>query len=96
MTYNWNEVGKEYGWDPGNEREVGVFAQDIQAVLPEAVKLAPFDQAHDENGNSYSKSGNNFLTVKYEKLVPLLIEGIKEQQIQIEELKNRIFILENK
>ena len=96
MTYNWNEVGKEYGWDPGNAREVGIFAQDIQAVLPEAVKLAPFDQAHDENGNSYSKSGENFLTVKYEKIVPLLIEGIKEQQLQIEELKNRIFILENK
>jgi hypothetical protein len=96
MTYDWNDVGKEYGWDPGNEREVGIFAQDIQAVLPEAVRLAPFDQEHDGNGNFYSKSGNNFLTVKYEKIVPLLIEGIKEQQLQIEELKNRISILENK
>jgi len=103
MTYDWNEVGKQYGWEPGNERQVGIFAQDIQAVLPEAVRLAPFDESHDENGNSYSKSGNNFLTVKYEKIVPLLVEGIKEQQLQIEkqqlqieELKNKISVLETK
>jgi hypothetical protein len=84
MTYEWNDVASKYGWEPGKEREAGVFAQDVQAVLPEAVRPAPFDHAHDENGNSYSKSGENFLTVKYEKIVPLLIEGIKEQQAQIE------------
>ena len=60
--------------------DVGVIAQEIQKVLPEAVKQR-------ENG---------FLAVKYEKLVPLLIEGIKEQQIQIEELKERVTKLENK
>jgi hypothetical protein len=37
-----------------------------------------------------SKSGENFLTVKYEKIVPLLIEAIKEQQKQIEELQNKL------
>lgn len=91
MTYQWNEIGAQHGWEPDTEtREVGVFAQDVQVVLPEAVKLAPFDQAHDSNGNKYSKSGENFLTVKYEKLVPLLIEAIKEQQLQIEELQNKL------
>lgn len=83
MTYEWNNVAAKHGWEPGNEREAGVFAQDVQAVLPEAVRPAPFDHAHDENGATYSKSGENFLTVKYEKLVPLLIEGMKEQQAQI-------------
>ena len=97
MTYEWNSVGKEYGWTPSKEREAGVFAQDVQAVLPEAVKLAPFDQGHDEHGNMFSKSGENFLTVKYEKIVPLLIEAIKEQQGQIEELKRQIeYLVENK
>jgi len=81
MTYQWNDVGSKHGWDPDTvTREAGVFAQDVQAVLPEAVRLAPFD---DEMG--VSKSGENFLTVKYEKLVPLLIEAIKEQQTQIED-----------
>jgi predicted heme/steroid binding protein len=85
MTYTWNRLGTQYGWTPSNEREAGVFAQDVQAVLPEAVKLAPFD-----NSMGVSKSGENFLTVKYEKIVPLLIEAIKEQQLQIEELQNKL------
>jgi hypothetical protein len=54
--------------------------------LPEAVKLAPFDR--DEDGKS--KSGENYLTIQYEKVVPLLVEAIKEQQKQIEELKSII------
>ena len=90
FTYNWNKVGEEYGWEPPKERESGVFAQEVQEVLPEAVRTAPFDQTHDEDGNMHSKSGENFLTVKYEKLVPLLIEAIKEQQQQIEELKSLV------
>jgi len=85
MTYTWNSVGNQYGWQPGTEREAGVFAQDVQAVLPEAVRLAPFD-----NDGGKSKSGENFLTVKYEKLVPLLIQAIKEQQKQIDELKSKL------
>lgn len=86
MTYQWNELGRQHGWEPDMEiREAGVFAQDVQAVLPEAVRLAPFD-----NDKGVSKSGENFLTVKYEKIVPLLIEAIKEQQIQIEELKAKL------
>ncbi len=91
MTYQWNEVGSQHGWEPDTEvREAGVFAQDVQAVLPEAVKLAPFDQGHDKDGKNYSKSGQNFLTVKYEKIVPLLIEAIKEQQVQVETQQSEI------
>jgi hypothetical protein len=92
MTYQWNEIGKEHGWDPDTEvREAGVFAQDVQAVLPEAVRLAPFDDDH-----GISRSGESFLTVKYDKIVPLLIEAIKEQQTQIEELKELVNKLINK
>ena len=39
---------------------------------------------------------SGYLAVKYEKLVAVLIEGIKEQQKQIEELTTRIDKLENK
>jgi hypothetical protein len=93
MTYQWNDLGSQHGWSPDMEtREAGVFAQDVQAVLPEAVRLAPFD-----NDKGVSKSGENFLTVKYEKIVPLLIEAIKEQQTQIEELKSQIsYLVDNK
>jgi hypothetical protein len=70
-------------------QKLGVLAQEIEKVFPEAVEKAPFDR--DENGNS--KSGEDYLTVKYERLVPVLIEAIKEQQKQIEELK---YLIKNK
>jgi hypothetical protein len=86
FTYNWNDKAKALANYDTEESLVGVFAQEIQEVLPEAVKLAPFD--NDMTGNSIS--GENYLTVQYEKIVPLLIEAIKDQQKQIDELKSKI------
>jgi hypothetical protein len=71
-TYDWKAENKiEHGYE-GND--VGVIAQEIEAVLPQLVQTR-------ENG---------FKAVKYDKLVALLIQGIKEQQLQIEELKAKI------
>ena len=76
FTYNWNELAeKEMGFNK-DERLAGVSAQEVQHVLPEAVKPAP--------------ANPNYLTVQYEKIVPLLIESIKEQQGQIDSLKDEI------
>ena len=85
FTYDWS-IDKciEAGFMPTDERQIGVFAQDVQSVIPEAVKPAPFDT---ENGKS--KSGYNYLTVQYEKIVPLLIECIKELKDEIDILKNK-------
>lgn len=52
-------------------RDVGVIAQEIQKVLPEVV----------------TTRDNGYKAVKYEKIVPLLIEAIKDLQKQINELK---------
>jgi hypothetical protein len=82
VYYTMNDVAKANGYD-SDETQVGVLAQEVEAVLPEIVKAAPFDL--DENGNS--KSGENYKTVQYEKLVPLLIEAIKELEAQVAELK---------
>jgi hypothetical protein len=84
IVYKWNDLANSLTGYRTDEDVVGLFAQDVQAVLPEAVKPAPFDT---ENGAS--KSGENYLTVQYEKIIPLLIEAIKEQQAQIEDLKNK-------
>ena len=58
--------------------------------MPQVVKPAPFDTATDANGKIFSITGENYKTVQYEKLIPLLIEAIKEQQAQIEELRTQI------
>ena len=72
--------GVEFDWIEdwelhGNSgNDVGVIAQEVELVLPQAV------QTRD----------SGMKAVRYEKLIPLLIETIKEQQKQIDELKNKI------
>tara|TARA_B100000780_G_scaffold276873_1_gene246339 strand:- start:298 stop:888 length:591 start_codon:yes stop_codon:yes gene_type:complete len=93
FTYHWDlDKCKEAGFEPKNEEQIGVFAQDVQSVIPQAVKPAPFDS----DGQGGSKSGDYYLTVQYEKIVPLLIESIKEQQQQINSLQERVKLLEKK
>jgi hypothetical protein len=67
-----NEVAKSLGYN-NDKMQVGVSAQEVEAVLPHAVAPAPID--------------DKYLTVRYEKLVPLLIEAIKELQVEVAELK---------
>ena len=75
FTYNFNEIGESLGFDK-EITHVGVSAQQIQAVLPEAVAPAP--------------ANNDYLTVKYEKIVPLLIEAIKELADKVEKLEQKL------
>jgi hypothetical protein len=86
VTYQPNEIAESLGYKKQNE--VGVIAQDVEKVLPEAVKPAPFDIMLFEN-TEISRSGENYKTVQYEKLVPLLIEAIKELNKEVQQLKEK-------
>ena len=54
-------------------REAGVIAQEVEAVLPEVVKTR----------------GDGYKGVEYEKIIPLLIEAIKDLRAEVESLKNK-------
>ena len=59
--------------------------------MPQAVSIAPFDMETDEfSGEVTSKSGEDYLTVDYAKLVPLLVESIKELKAEIDVLKGGV------
>ena len=75
FTYNFNEVGQSLGFST-ETLHVGVSAQQVQAVLPEAVVAAP--------------ASKDYLTVKYEKIVPLLIEAIKELSQKVSDLEDKL------
>ncbi|MBW1898139.1 MAG: tail fiber domain-containing protein [Deltaproteobacteria bacterium] len=61
-----------------NRKQIGLIAQDVEKVLPELVRT-------DSEG---------YKSVAYQNMVPVLIEAIKEQQDEIEDLNNRIIKLE--
>ena len=69
--------GYSYHWmdtkQRGDKKQIGVIAQEIKALYPELVR-------EDTDG---------YLSVNYSGLVPVLIEATKEQQAQIEELKQK-------
>ena len=70
--------GNTFDWNEEKQniykgKDYGVIAQEIQEVMPELV---------DTRDNGY-------LAVKYDKIVPLLIESIKELKKEIEELKSK-------
>ena len=93
--YVENELAKSLGYS-NSKQQVGLSAQQVQSVLPEAVSLAPVDMHTDEfSGEITSKSGENYLTVDYSRLVPLLVEAIKQQQVQIDKLNSLVGRLSN-
>jgi hypothetical protein len=51
--------------------QIGLIAQDLEKILPELVTTGP----------------DGYKSVSYEKLTPVLIEAVKEQQKEIEYLK---------
>ena len=80
--YTQNETADELGFKEKGQRQVGVSAQEIQEVLPEVIRVAPI---------SYTdKTDEEYYTVQYNRVVPLLIESIKAQQELIEKLQQRL------
>ena len=76
--YKLSKVGGyTFDWNDKQEtyegHDVGVIAQEIEEVLPEVVMTR----------------GSGFKAVKYEKIVPLLIESIKELKQEVDEIKQK-------
>jgi len=97
VTYDWKDKAFELGFTTDQQyNEVGLIAQELEKVLPQAVKRAPFDNLDNSklyvSGSRVDGEKNPYKTIKLEKVIPLLIEGIKDQQKQIDQLKK---IIEN-
>ena len=71
FQYEANETAQSLGYKV--KPEVGLSAQEVQAVLPEVVVPAPIDE--------------KYLTIHYERVIPLLVEAIKELKREIDSLK---------
>jgi DNA-binding protein YbaB len=85
VLFTSNDVAATFGYTD-TKTQVGVIAQQVEAVLPQIVVPAPFDIGVHEDGSEYSISGQDYKTVQYEKLAPLFIEAIKELNYKVESL----------
>ena len=74
VYFEENETAKSLGYN-NDKRQVGVIAQEVEKVLPEVVTEAPIDE--------------KYITVWYDKLVPLLIEAIKELSAKVDKLEGK-------
>tara|TARA_X000001388_G_scaffold58901_1_gene44310 strand:- start:663 stop:1832 length:1170 start_codon:yes stop_codon:yes gene_type:complete len=77
VYFDWNQKSKEEGFKAAREKnEIGMIAQEVEQIIPQAIEPAPFNK--------------EYKTIKYDRLIPLLVECIKDQQKQIDELKNKL------
>ena len=86
--------GVEYDWNSGTRKgkhDLGLIAQEVEKVLPNIVHEheMPFLNDDEEDETLYK-------TVDYEKMVAVLIEGMKEQQNQIDSLKSELTEIKRK
>jgi hypothetical protein len=80
VEFDWKEITPQYEWfvEKGITHSNGFIAQQVRTVLPQLVHLR----------------GDGYYTIDYSRMNAVLVEGIKEQQVFIEELEKDIIELE--
>ena len=71
--------GVEFYWKKNNELSAGVIAQEVQKILPQAVKEV-----------ESVRDGSKHLTVNYDAVVGLLVQSVKELKEEVEYLKSKL------
>jgi hypothetical protein len=101
VTYDWNNEKVNVVKNRAGKRDIGLIAQEVEAIEPLLTKeyqiqLNETPKKAEDAINFVPELSEMYKTIKYDKLVALLVEGMKEQQQQIEELKNEIQKLKEK
>ena len=86
--FKWNEVGEKMtsGTVKDNEEDIGLIAQDVQAVLPKAcaVNLA------GKNSEKPAEEQPDYYTIRYNKLTPVVIEALKHTMKKVKVLEDEV------
>jgi hypothetical protein len=79
--FNWNDKVKDFCSDiePGKE-EIGLIAQEVQAVLPDAVVV-------NKSAVNETQEESDYLTINWNKITPLLVQALNETTKELAELK---------
>jgi len=80
QLYRWNDKGQKITGFPADLTQAGFIAQNVQQAIPEAV-------GHEEH------DGTEYLTLADRPIIAALVNAVKEQQAEIEQLKAEISTL---
>ena len=107
-TFEWNKKSEDVWAKKEGDQDFGLISQEVEAVWPLGVAIQGGKDINDkyDYGNPESKyydplhvekNPEEYKTVRYDKMVTIAIAAIKEQQLQIEDLKRQInYLVENK
>ena len=95
FTYEANDLAESLGYR-ANERNVGFSAQEVKAILPEVIRLAPCDigETNELTKITESRTGENYMTLLYERMLPLVVKALQEESTARRELETRVAALE--
>jgi polyhydroxyalkanoate synthesis regulator phasin len=94
LDYGMKEImqlrATRFHWkkDEGKGEKLGLIAQELKKVLPEVVRDWEY-KVNEENGTR-EKVASERMGVMYADIIPVLINGMQEQQRQIEALTQEV------
>lgn len=107
VTYEWNKLSESVWSKKEGDEDFGLISQEVEAVFPMGVVVQGGTDVNKEMGYADPESENydplhdgtkdevDYKTVRYDKMVAVAIQAIKEQQVMIEELQKEIKELKN-
>ena len=78
VEFDWNATSRS------GQHDIGLIAQEVEEVIPEVVREKKLQTGE------FTDNEKTFKTIDYDKMVGVLVEAIKEQQQQINELKEKL------
>ena len=83
------DTNNVYGMNFSGEKQYGFVAQEVEPFLPELISNLTKDPVYDSLGNMVSQ-GLNYKSLNYNAFISILTKGIKEQQVEINNLTNEL------
>ena len=93
--FTWKDNSQELRAN-GPSVNLGLSAQEVQAVFPEVISEAVHREITGENPETLNEQLGSTISVDYGKLVCVLIEAIKELKTKVESLEVKVASLEGK
>jgi hypothetical protein len=90
--FNWNSKVADLGLEiPVGKEELGLIAQHVQRVLPDAVNVNKAGCKANPDGTV--DSNFDYLTINYDRITPLLVEGVNIHEEEIKALRDEVRVL---